>query len=73
MSEIDKYAQENVNKLLIGNKSDLTKKRQVTFEEGQLLADSLHLAFIETSAKNSINIDNSFEKMAKDILQKVNS
>ena len=27
MSEIDKYAQEHVNKLLVGNKSDLSEKR----------------------------------------------
>ena len=33
-NNIDVGAQENVNKLLIGNKSDLTEKRQVTFEEG---------------------------------------
>lgn len=31
----NRYAQENVSKLLIGNKSDLTDKRQVSFEEGQ--------------------------------------
>ena len=34
MVEIEKYAQENVNKLLIGNKCDLTAKRQVSPEEG---------------------------------------
>ena len=29
LHEIDRYASENVNKLLVGNKSDLTTKRQV--------------------------------------------
>jgi hypothetical protein len=29
LHEIDRYASENVNKLLVGNKSDLTSKRQV--------------------------------------------
>lgn len=29
LHEIDRYASENVNKLLVGNKSDLTNKRQV--------------------------------------------
>lgn len=37
MSEIDKYAQENVNRLLVGNKSDLTAERKVRFEEGEEL------------------------------------
>ncbi|EGR34065.1 ras small gtpase ric1, putative [Ichthyophthirius multifiliis] len=72
MSEIEKYAQENVNKLLIGNKSDLQEKRQVSFDEGQQLAQSLGIKFIETSAKNSTNIDSCFEIMAKDILLRIN-
>ena len=31
LHEIDRYAAENVNKLLVGNKSDLTGKRVVRF------------------------------------------
>jgi len=31
------YASENVNKLLVGNKSDLASKRAVSFEQGQVL------------------------------------
>jgi hypothetical protein len=34
MQEIEKYAQQNVDKLLVGNKSDLGEKRKVSFEEG---------------------------------------
>eukprot|EP01040_Poterioochromonas_malhamensis_P012923 gene12923-biopygen2822 len=37
LSEITKYAHENVNKLLVGNKSDLDSQRAVTFEEGQVI------------------------------------
>ena len=36
MSEVDKFASQNVNKLLIGNKIDLTSDREVTYEEGQV-------------------------------------
>jgi len=32
LHEIDRYASENVNKLLVGNKSDLTSKRQAGLE-----------------------------------------
>ncbi|CAN1259166.1 Ras-related protein RABD2b [Linum perenne] len=32
LSEIDRYASENVNKLLVGNKSDLTANRVVPYE-----------------------------------------
>ena len=34
MNEIDKYAQESVIRLLVGNKADLAERRQVTYEEG---------------------------------------
>ena len=34
MTEIERFATENVNKLLIGNKCDLEEKREVSFEEG---------------------------------------
>jgi hypothetical protein len=37
MVEIDKFAKENVLKFLVGNKSDLKDKRQITTEEGQIL------------------------------------
>jgi Ras-related protein Rab-1A len=36
LHEIDRYASENVNKLLVGNKSDLTSKRAVTFDQGKV-------------------------------------
>lgn len=31
LNEIDRYANENVNKLLVGNKSDLTSKKVVDY------------------------------------------
>lgn len=73
MSEIEKYAQENVSKLLIGNKSDLSDKRQVSYEEGSQLAQQLNIKFIETSAKNSNNIDSAFESMALDVLKRISN
>ena len=32
LNEIDRYANENVNKLLVGNKSDLTAKKVVDYQ-----------------------------------------
>jgi Ras-related protein Rab-1A len=32
LNEIDRYASENVNKLLVGNKCDLADKRAVPYE-----------------------------------------
>lgn len=41
LGEIDRYACESVNKMLIGNKADLVDKRTVDFNEGKELADSI--------------------------------
>lgn len=36
LNEIDRYASENVNKLLVGNKSDLTDKKVVPYETAKV-------------------------------------
>lgn len=36
MHEIDRFASEGVHKLLVGNKSDLTDDRVVTYEEAKV-------------------------------------
>ncbi|KAJ3433779.1 rab gtpase [Anaeramoeba flamelloides] len=54
--EVVENAQTNVKFLIIGNKSDLVKKRAVSFEEGQEFAEKKYSSFIETSAKNNENI-----------------
>ena len=36
-----RYAQENVNKILIGNKSDMADKRKVSFDEGTELGKNI--------------------------------
>lgn len=67
LHEIDRYASENVNKLLVGNKADLTSKRSVTFDQGKEFADSLGIEFLETSAKNATNVEKAFMTMASQI------
>lgn len=70
LHEIDRYASENVNKLLVGNKADLDTKRAVSFEQAKEFADSLGIEFIETSAKNSENVEKAFMMMASQIKKK---
>ena len=68
LHEIDRYACENVNKLLVGNKIDLSApKRVVTTEQGKEFADSLKIEFLETSAKTAVNVENAFMTMAGQI------
>ncbi|KAG1756205.1 ras-related GTP-binding protein, partial [Suillus paluster] len=65
LQEIDQYAFEGVNKLLVGNKSDLTSKE--VGEYSVEFADQLSIPFLEMSAKNATNVKQVFLTMAKHI------
>lgn len=67
LNEIDRYASENVNKLLVGNKCDLTGKKVVDFQTAKAFADELGIPFLETSAKNATNVEQAFMTMAQEI------
>lgn len=67
LHEIDRYASESVNKLLVGNKSDLAQKRQVDYNTAAEFATQLGIPFIETSAKTATNVEKSFYMMASEI------
>lgn len=74
---------EGVNKLLVGNKSDLQTKKVVQYEAAkvccslkmlrraltlsQAFADELSIPFLETSAKNATNVEQAFLTMSKQI------
>ena len=67
LNEIDRYANENVNKLLVGNKSDLTAKKVVDYQTAKAFADEIGIPFLETSAKNATNVEQAFMTMAAEI------
>ena len=67
LHEIDRYASEAVNKLLVGNKCDLTDKKVVETDVAKEWAEKLGIQFLETSAKNSTNVDKAFMMMAAEI------
>ncbi|KAF8939619.1 hypothetical protein BGZ47_008112 [Haplosporangium gracile] len=51
--------------VLVGNKTDLNEKRQVTAEEGEKKAKEFNIMFIETSAKAGHNVKTLFRKIAQ--------
>mmetsp|Transcript_6375 Transcript_6375/g.8279 ORF Transcript_6375/g.8279 Transcript_6375/m.8279 type:complete len:97 (+) Transcript_6375:234-524(+) len=61
MNEIEKNASDNITIVLVGAKVDLEAQRQVAIEEGEQLAKQLNVSFIETSAKDAINVQKPFE------------
>eukprot|EP01125_Pyxidicula_operculata_P021098 TRINITY_DN79_c0_g1_i1.p1 TRINITY_DN79_c0_g1~~TRINITY_DN79_c0_g1_i1.p1 ORF type:complete len:201 (+),score=34.11 TRINITY_DN79_c0_g1_i1:103-705(+) len=69
LQEIGQYTCEDVERILIGNKCDLADERKVYFEEGRELADSYAMPFFETSAKMSSSVADSFESVAKSLIE----
>eukprot|EP01084_Bolivina_argentea_P000019 44_1 len=54
---------------LVGNKNDLSE-RKVSFKEGKEVAENKNCLFFETSAKDSINIQEIFEALVKEVFKK---
>ncbi|VDC06678.1 unnamed protein product [Peniophora sp. CBMAI 1063] len=50
--------------VLVGNKADLSDKREVTLEEATAKAQQLNIMFMETSAKAGHNVKSLFKKIA---------
>jgi Ras-related protein Rab-1A len=63
LSEIDRYASDGVCRLLVGTKLDLESKRVVQKATAAEFAEELKMPFVETSAKNSANVEAAFLKM----------
>ncbi|KAM9842113.1 ras-related protein Rab-15-like [Aulostomus maculatus] len=68
-SDVEEYAPNKVQRLLVGNKSDEEPRRRVTKEEGSKLAETYGMEFFETSASTSCNISESFTRMTELVLQ----
>lgn len=74
LQEIERYAGENVHKLLVGAKSDLPRKVPTSDAKGipfwkshshsSEFADQLNLKFIETSSKTGENVFEAFSSLA---------
>lgn len=59
-----------VCKILVGNKCDLDSERQVSTEQGSNLAEEFGIMFLETSAKDNSNIEELFLAMSREMVQR---
>ena len=62
---------QTVTMVLVGNKSDLKEMRNISYEEGEELANRFNMMFFETSALNGDNIDKLFNDTAETIVKKM--
>ena len=61
LKQIERNANSNVLKILVGNKSDLSEERKVSQEEAQKYANEHLMPYLETSAKDGTNTEQIFE------------
>lgn len=69
LEDFKKFARSNGIYILIGNKSDLKQSIQVSTEKGQIFAHEINASdFIETSAKEGINVEAAFKKLVTQVV-----
>lgn len=70
---IEQHASEDVEKMILGNKCDMEDKRVISTEQGQKLAAEYGVEFMETSAKQNINVEEAFTRIARNIKKKMDT
>ncbi|XP_061543074.1 ras-related protein Rab-22A isoform X1 [Phycodurus eques] len=67
VKELRQHGPPNIVVAITGNKCDLSDAREVLEKDAKDYADSIHAIFVETSAKNAININEVFIEISKRI------
>ena len=65
MNELRENNKVDISKVLIGNKSDLENKREVSKEEAEQFAESIGCKYFEGSAKTGDNIFDALDEIAR--------
>jgi Ras-related protein Rap-2C len=60
-------ATDKVPLLLVGNKCDLERQREVRVQDGQQLAESWGCQFLEASAKSTLNVNEVFIEIVREM------
>lgn len=68
--ELQRFAPEYCVKVVVGNKSDCSSERKVSILSAKEFASKEGLVYMETSAKNNINVDEAFLEIAEQIRAK---
>ena len=71
LHKIEEHANEDVERMLVGNKCDLEDNRKISAERGEQLAKSHQIRFLEMSAMTNTNVERAFRILTEDILNKV--
>lgn len=69
IKSLAQYGDPQVQRILVGNKSDLEEDRQVSTADGEMLAKENKMFFFETSAKTRNNVENAFFQIADQVVE----
>ncbi|KAL8267259.1 hypothetical protein R6Q59_004603 [Mikania micrantha] len=69
LKELRDHTDANTVMMLVGNKSDLRHLRAVTSEDAKSFAEKENMYFMETSALESLNVENAFTEVLTQIHQ----
>lgn len=72
LNDVNRNANTDCQRVLVGNKCDLESARKVEFMTAKAFADKFKMSYIETSAKDSTGVDDTFLMMAANIMNNVN-
>lgn len=73
LKELREHADSKIVVMLIGNKCDLADSRQVEVSEGTACAAKFGLSFLETSALDATNVEESFKTVLTEIYKQAGS
>ncbi|XP_016351683.1 ras-related protein Rab-31-like [Sinocyclocheilus anshuiensis] len=67
VKELKEHGPEHIVVAIAGNKTDLGDIREVPTKEAKDFAESISAIFMETSARNAVNIEELFQKISRQI------
>uniref|UniRef100_A0A3P9NYI1 Ras-related protein Rab-3 n=1 Tax=Poecilia reticulata TaxID=8081 RepID=A0A3P9NYI1_POERE len=70
-TQIKTYSWDNAQVLLVGNKCDMEDERVVVSDRGRQLSEQLGFEFFEASAKDNINVKQTFERLVDIICERM--
>ena len=73
LDNVNKFTTGPINKILVGNKIDLSDKRVISYERGLEISNKYGLKFYETSVKDNVNVTNMFDDLALKIIDELKS
>ncbi|RUS88303.1 hypothetical protein EGW08_003941, partial [Elysia chlorotica] len=70
LEEVRRYAHEDIVIFIVGNKADHNEsKREVSYEEGKQFADYHGLSYVETSARDNVNVNEAFDEFVSQVVE----